>query len=161
MAELLVRTVDKVNPKDPEKDAQCLKRGEVVVIMPDGHPWSQRERNNPDWQLVQIPGMSVEDANIKFTQPPFVDPKIAGEEAMRNRKRRAIKIDLDALVAHAEFDKYRSDPEASTKVLALSAETMDSVSVLKEGVPEAQRPLTKEQLATRAAERAAAAEKPV
>jgi len=58
MCELLVRLVDKVND-DPELDLQCLKRGDVVTIQEDGWNWSERERTNPDWMIIKVPGVSI------------------------------------------------------------------------------------------------------
>ncbi len=42
MAELLVRTKDNAH-RHPDKDRAAYKRGDVVVIMPDGHKWGRME----------------------------------------------------------------------------------------------------------------------
>jgi len=69
MAELLVKAIDAVctDPgKSPAelaaKDARgCYKRGDVVVVMPDGHAWGAME-GPPKFWVVKVPGLSVEAA---------------------------------------------------------------------------------------------------
>ena len=34
-----------------------MVRGQVVAAMPDGHPWSERERSRPHWQIVRVIGL--------------------------------------------------------------------------------------------------------
>jgi len=52
MAELLIRLKNNTNP-DPVKDRMCYKRGDVVVVMPDGHPWGNSE-GLPDFAVVSV-----------------------------------------------------------------------------------------------------------
>lgn len=59
MAELLVRVVDKVGAT-PESDAHCTKAGDVIAVKPDGWSWGNEERANPDWVILQLPGVPVE-----------------------------------------------------------------------------------------------------
>ena len=77
MAELLIRTVDKVNPNNKQKNAKCPKRGMVVTIQADGWPWTQKERDAPFWEIRKYPGVPV-DALSGFLAPeagdPLVDP---------------------------------------------------------------------------------------
>lgn len=47
---------------DAKADRERLKAEDVVVIMPDGHPWTQRELTNPDWRIIRVPGLSEEVA---------------------------------------------------------------------------------------------------
>lgn len=61
MAELLVRVADKVPPADPRYHL-FLKAGEVVVVCPDGHPWSRAERENPDWRILRLPKLTESEA---------------------------------------------------------------------------------------------------
>ena len=43
MATLLCKAIDATNP-DPVKDARgCYKRGDVVLVRPDDHPWGRLE----------------------------------------------------------------------------------------------------------------------
>jgi len=51
MAEILVRLKNNTH-SDPIKDRMCYKRGDVVVVMPDGHPWGSSE-GLPDFAVIQ------------------------------------------------------------------------------------------------------------
>ena len=58
MAELLVKAVDATHG-DPAKDARgCYKRGDPVVVMPDGHTWGALE-GLPKFWVVKVPGATV------------------------------------------------------------------------------------------------------
>lgn len=92
MAELLVRVVDKVSA-DPLIDAQCTKRGDVIVVMPDGHGWGRMELNNPDWRIVKIPGVKVSEA-LHFTEPEQPADPMNPEPGLRIR---AARLNIDAL----------------------------------------------------------------
>jgi hypothetical protein len=66
MAELLVK-LRSVFHSDPTKDASgAYKRGQVVVVMPDDHPWG-REEVPPKFFLIKVPGVSVGQVQ-KYTQ---------------------------------------------------------------------------------------------
>lgn len=52
MAELLIRLKNNTNP-DPAKDRMCYKRGDIVVVMPDGHHWGRAE-GLPDFAVVVV-----------------------------------------------------------------------------------------------------------
>lgn len=58
MAEFLIKAVDAGNI-NPEKDRACYRRGDIVVVMPDGHVWGRQE-GLPKFYQVSIPGLSVE-----------------------------------------------------------------------------------------------------
>lgn len=92
MAELLVRVVDKTNA-DPYLDAKCLKRGDVVVVMPDGHGWGKQELINPDWRIVKLPGIPVSQAT-HFLGPELPEDPLNPSLMLQ---RRAFKLDVDAL----------------------------------------------------------------
>jgi hypothetical protein len=79
MAEFLVKAADAAHA-DPVKDARgCYKRGDMVVVMPDGHPWG-REEGLPKFVVVKIPGL---DAGVARR---FVESEIdANGEVTRRR----------------------------------------------------------------------------
>src|ERR1043166_9865558 len=52
--ELLIKAVD-ASHANPVKDQGCYKRGDVVIVMPDGHPWG-REEGPPTFLVVKVPG---------------------------------------------------------------------------------------------------------
>ena len=63
MAEMAVRVVDKINNVSTTDDLQCLKRGHIVDIKPDGHPWSAAELSGAEWRIVYMPGVPVEQVD--------------------------------------------------------------------------------------------------
>lgn len=91
MCELLVRVVDKVND-DPYLDAQCTKRGDVIVIVEDDHEWGRAEIANPDWVIVRVPGVAADLA------AGFVAAEVNDDPANPSRmlQARAFRFDLQA-----------------------------------------------------------------
>ncbi len=92
MCELLLRVSDKINT-DPVLDSKCTKRGDVIVVMPDGWGWGTEELRNPDWRILQLPNVTVEQA-ASFLSP---EPEDNPQAPSLVRQRRLFKIDLDAL----------------------------------------------------------------
>ena len=43
--------------------------GDVIVVVENGHPWTETERNNPDWQILLFPGPGSQLADM--VQPDF------------------------------------------------------------------------------------------
>lgn len=90
MAEMLVRVVDKVNPDDPRKDARLTKRGDVIVVQPDGWAWTATELAGDPWIVVKVPGVPESDLSAYLMEEPedLARPKLL--------QRRAFKFDIDA-----------------------------------------------------------------
>lgn len=66
---------------DPVKDVRgCYKRGDVVVVMPDGHEWGNEERL-PKFVVIKIPGLAI--ADVQHLCDPSRDA--AGERTRRRR----------------------------------------------------------------------------
>lgn len=61
--ELLVRSTDAPVPDSPG----AWRRGDVVVVMPDGHPWGREELNPAKFRVVKRPGIAVRDADPRLT----------------------------------------------------------------------------------------------
>lgn len=59
MCELLVKAVD-ASHADPLIDRHCYKRGDVVVVMPDGHEWGAGELDESVFTVVVMPGVPVD-----------------------------------------------------------------------------------------------------
>lgn len=67
MAEFLIKAVD-ATQSDPTKDAAgCYKRGDIVVVKPDGWEWGAEERL-PRFVQVKVSGLSVARA-LKLISP--------------------------------------------------------------------------------------------
>jgi hypothetical protein len=109
MCEFLVRTVDKVNDTSAALDAECLKAGDVVVVCPDGWPWSKQEQEASFWRIIKVPGMSVEEGE-----------QFLGRET-GFAKRRATKIDL----AQVATDTAEKSELLAAKVVKPASVSLD------------------------------------
>lgn len=49
--ELLIRNVHK-HPIVSTAHESGSQYGDVIAAMPDGHPWSEAERNNAEWTII-------------------------------------------------------------------------------------------------------------
>ena len=76
MCELLIQVIDTTND-DVYRNYQCLKRGDVIDVVPDGWKWSQRELTNPNWRIIKLPGVEV-DAVVDLTHSEMstTDPEV-------------------------------------------------------------------------------------
>lgn len=89
MSELLVRVVDKIN-EDPLLNSKCTKRGDVIVVCPDGWEWSVEERSNPNWRIIKMPDMNMDEASRLLAPELDTDPN----QPSRVLQRRAFKINF-------------------------------------------------------------------
>ena len=89
MAEILIKAKDFVNP-DPELDKFAYKRGHVVCVMPDGHPWGKKECL-PDFVVLKVPDMTIEEAQV-YLEEKNVNPRT---EQQKSIARRSMKLDID------------------------------------------------------------------
>jgi len=61
MAELLIKAVDAVH-SDPVKDLRgCYKKGDVVVVKPDGWKWGKEELKKEKFYILKVTDKSVEE----------------------------------------------------------------------------------------------------
>lgn len=96
MCELLVRVIDKTNPVDVYKDVKLTKRGDVVVVMPDGWGWSSEEKTNPDWRIFKWPSETMTNASALLTpELPTVQTTI--EDPMLQRRGFNLNVDYAGL----------------------------------------------------------------
>lgn len=88
--QLLVRVVDKIS-KDPDKNIQLTKRGDVIVIKKDGEEWGIEELKNPDWRIISVPDMTELEARALLSpeNPPLDNPNAPVAK-------RAFRLNLDS-----------------------------------------------------------------
>lgn len=99
MAVLLIKAVDAVND-DPAKDASgCYKRGDVVVVLPDGHQWGRKE-GPPNFFRLKIPGLSVAEAEELMAAEVDVEGN-----AITRRARRLMADSIPAEIRKAIAEK--------------------------------------------------------
>ncbi len=90
MCELLVRIVDKPLSGDPAVDCHRTRRGDVIDVRVDGAGWTPREMTNPDWVILSVPGMSLEEGqSLTVGEPRGPQTPLA--------RRLMFRLDLDAL----------------------------------------------------------------
>lgn len=96
MAEILIKAIDApsffpLSLSNPAKAmAGCYRRGDPVVVMPDGHEWGKEERL-PKFYVLQIPNLPVKDAK-KYIESEVdnIDPE---KPAVLTRRLFTIKVD--------------------------------------------------------------------
>jgi hypothetical protein len=90
MAELLVMAHDKASA-DPYLDCRCYKRGDVVVVRPDGWAWGREELLSPLFRIVRVP-VSVSEAEAFLARERDTDPT----RPSRTLQRRWFRFAVDA-----------------------------------------------------------------
>lgn len=108
--EAIFFVVDRV-AEDPYVDAMAYKRGDVIVVKPDGWPWSEAELTNPDWRIIKFPAVTVEQAASFLAPEVETDPR----NPNRMRQRRGFRLDLDGMPAElrSHISKARAKPVVS------------------------------------------------
>ena len=76
MAECLIFNQDNTHEDPLVNERDCYKQGDVIVIMPDNHPWGLQEHpstaTTPKFWLVKIPNIEtdiLQFLNLQYTQP--------------------------------------------------------------------------------------------
>ncbi len=111
MAELIVSKIDYIH-SDFYLNTKTFKRGMVIIARDDNHPWTDTERNNPDWIILKFPGEPKEKFKSYEVQELPKDPI----NPSKTLQIRAFKIDLDSLVVD---DKLSYAKLEATKVQVL------------------------------------------
>lgn len=134
MAELLVRRVDKTHT-DFYLNTKQTKRGDVIVVQPDDWPWGIKELSHPEWIIVRVPKVPMEEFEGLLAAEPETDPK----NPSRTLQARAFKLDLDhPAVAKAGLDSFIADLSVEAvqprpgKALAEVAEVTQVVSAIED-----------------------------
>lgn len=92
--ELLLRVVDKTHT-DPYVDVTHTKRGDVVVVCPDGWPWGDMEKSNPDWRILKWPDLLQADAESLVSREIAVAPQAPPATTDRMLQARGFHLKLD------------------------------------------------------------------
>jgi hypothetical protein len=112
MAELLVKAVDAVH-RDPIKDRACYKRGDIVDVRPDGHPWG-REEGPPKFTIVKMPGVPAKDLAY-LIQPQMESMALEGDGAMVLRREWRMNLDDEDLPKKIRDKTDAKEPVSVTK----------------------------------------------
>lgn len=136
MCEALIRVVDKTNA-DPYFDAQCTKRGDVIVVVPDGWSWGHEELINSDWRVLKLPNVSELQAASFLAPEPETNPK----KPSRVLQRRAFKFDLDDANLPAELKAWLQDGARNQPTFA-AALTGAQLNAFRKAKPKRSDPST-------------------
>jgi hypothetical protein len=122
MAELLVMAVTRTHA-DPVKDARgCYKRGDVVLVMENGHPWGTSELKAPvdggQFVVIKITDVTKDQVlNWIFNHWTcrLEDPQVSGGTTLARRR---IRIDVN-LVPPAVLQTLNQTGEFTTTWTAI------------------------------------------
>ncbi len=92
--ELLVWIRDKhidAADRGTELDLWSYKQGHVITAQPDGWPWTDAERNHPDWIIIHSP---ILNTHADLLTLPQINPN---SDIPRGGPMRAKKLNLVAL----------------------------------------------------------------
>ncbi len=99
MAEFLIKARDPLDlPKDEESRERCYRRGDIVVVMEDGHEWGKEERL-PKFVVIKVPGLPVDKARA-YIEPYYTDTGLVDQNSLPILKltaRRKWKALVDAV----------------------------------------------------------------
>lgn len=115
---------DKTNPNDAILDAMCHKQGDVVVVVPDGHPWTEKEKTNPDWRIIRVPNLP-NDLQYQATEP---GPEKPGMLKQRNK----YTLDLTSPHVTTAFQQYFADNTRAQAIYETSLPTQNLYDLRKE-----------------------------
>jgi hypothetical protein len=128
MAELLIMLKNNVHP-DPDIDKRgCYKRGDIVLVMNDGHMWGPKE-GLPIFFILKIPDLNPEVVR-KYTDSEYLfgpnDPEVA------RRRKFFLRVDGSDL-SQTVKDKIRDTGEYTTTLPVIKRFIRNKVTDLDEG----------------------------
>lgn len=103
MAEALVMANSDYTHPDPDIDRRGVhKRGDIIIIKPDGHPWGGAELDTNKFFIISVPDSWLTDANeyggvliqSRAQATPFAIRKSARMERLHNAARRHLRKTL-------------------------------------------------------------------
>ena len=103
MAEFLVRAITSANPDG-------YKRGDPIVVRPDGWPWGSSERP-PMFFILRVPGVTVAEVEA------FVQPR----DRVLFGKQRRYTFDIDRLSPQIRSDALSLGVVTMTRTAAIAA----------------------------------------
>lgn len=96
--ELLVRIIDKEQPDETKREL-VSKRGDVIAVCPDGHPWTETERTVDFWRIIRTP-ILMTHAETMLDQKIQLNGKL--------KRRREYSIDFSKLPNPELYDGKRT-----------------------------------------------------
>lgn len=128
MSELLLRVTDKINP-DFYLNTHCTKRGDVIVVAPDGWSWSALELTLPFWRILKVPALNVSEASAYLAPELDTDPN----HPSRTLQRRAFKFDIDSTLVTlpAVLVTYLADDTRAQQTFTITNQILSKNDLIK------------------------------
>lgn len=104
MCELLLRVTNSALRGDPLFDSKASRRGDVIVVVPDGWAWGAKELTNPFWRIVKLPNVSLSVGEMLVAEEPQVGP-----EPVRTRQFRWYNLVMNHAELPAAFRTWLAD----------------------------------------------------
>lgn len=138
MAEMLVFAVNRTHP-NPVKDRRgCYKRGDIVVVKPNGWGWGTEETKAPKdggvFVIIKIPGVSVASIE-KYTASDSIQDGFEPNGQSPNiihRTRRLFRAVIDELPSNV-VTQLRDTGVFTTTSAAIKPFIENKLSLLREG----------------------------
>lgn len=128
MAELLVRVVSK-SSADPAQDAKLTKRGDVIVVAPDGWGWSTIELTAPHWRIFKWSSVTESEASALLT-PELPVSEVDIDNPLLQR--RGFNLNIDAAILPSALKAYIADDSRAQPFFTISAQvTLASIKTKK------------------------------
>lgn len=123
--ELFIRVVDKI-VSDPMQSARLTHRGDVIVVMPDGHDWTPSERTHQDYRILRIAAVKAEAEAMLAAEP--------GDEKNRMLQRRAFKLNLDDPNLPAAVKEFIADGSRRVPIGTVTVTQMRAIKQQKQPI---------------------------
>jgi len=126
MCEILLRVRDKESRDVGQRLIQNVA-GDAVVIVEDGHRWGGAEVSNPDWRVLQMPGLpAAAVADLMESRPHWKD-----SDRISARKRQYIDVTdpwLRGVLASGQVIQFTEADAA--RLLALKRARVDDAVMM-------------------------------
>lgn len=101
--EIVLCVHDNVNSNDISLDAQCYKRGDVIITKPSGFAWTEFELTYYKWRIIRVNNLTEEIANTFVARelPSITDNPLL--------QRRAFMFDFDSPLLTPSFIDFLND----------------------------------------------------
>ena len=96
MAEILIMNRDNTHQDPTKNETSCWKKGDIVFIADDNHPWGKEELNEEIFKIIKIPGSIT--AMIRMFRQPWITQKDTADEMLLRRSLWRYDFDNDRFV---------------------------------------------------------------
>jgi hypothetical protein len=131
VAEILLKWLDATNGNAVKDQRGCYKRGDPVVVMPDGHPWGREELKPPaqggKFVVVKVPGLDPVLVKERLEAPERSDLLFDNTGDFLVTRRRRVGLDLSAFASNT-LQAMERDGEITLTLTAARDRLLDKVT---------------------------------